>query len=65
MDTLTREERIKEYAYKWYEFRKHYGKHGSAEQDWEKAVHMVDAEDKAMIIEADDKLKHMPSRMRC
>lgn len=49
----TREERIKKYAYDWYIFRTELCKPprlGSAEGDWEKAEHMVNAEDGVTLI---------------
>ena len=46
---LTREERIKEYAYTWYLFRKENGRIGTPEQDWEKAEHIVNAEDREKV----------------
>jgi len=46
--TKTREERIREYAYYWYEFRKLHGRPGTKEMDWEKAKHIVDQEDRAI-----------------
>ena len=63
-ENLTREERIRKYAYGWYEFRQHYSKFGTPEMDWFRAEHMVDAEDKAEIIAIEDKFKRQPSRMR-
>ena len=46
MTDKTRDERIREYAYYWYEFRKLHGRLGTKEQDWEKARHIVDSEDR-------------------
>lgn len=43
---MTREERIKAYAYTWYEFRKQNKRPGNAQTDWEKAEHIVDSEDR-------------------
>ena len=64
MEELTREERVRQYAYTWYCFRKDNNRPGTPAQDWEKACHTVDAEDKAEIINADEKFKRRPSRMR-
>lgn len=43
--TKTKEERIREYAYSWYQFRVLNRRPGDAKKDWERAEHMVDAED--------------------
>ena len=63
-ETLTKEERIRNYAYTWYQLRQIHGRPGTPERDWQIAVHAVEAEDRAMVIEADDKFKHRPSRMK-
>jgi hypothetical protein len=41
----TREERIREYAYTWYQFRCANGVKGTPEGDWAKAEHIVNSED--------------------
>ena len=42
---LSREERIKKYAYEWYRIRLANGVKGNAITDWEKATHIVNGED--------------------
>lgn len=64
-DKMTREERIKKYAYEWWQFRVMNNRPGTPEKDFEKAEHIVDNEDRLAVIEADYKFRSQPSRMRC
>ncbi len=62
---LTREERIKQYAWNWYQFRIQNNRPGTPEQDWAKAEHMVDAEDRTNLREAQMKYVRQHSKMKC
>ncbi len=47
MSSNQREERIKIYAYKWYRIRQDYNISGNAHSDWERATHIIEAEEYA------------------
>jgi hypothetical protein len=64
-ENLTREERIRQYAWTWYQFRLQYGRPGTAENDWKKAEHCVEADDKAKMRDDEYHYKLRPSRMKC
>ncbi len=63
-ENLTREERIRNFAYIWWQFRMQYGRPGTPEDDWKKAEHCVDADDKAKMREDERQYVLRPSRMR-
>jgi len=58
---LSREERIKKYAYEYY---LRYKKEGFPEDHLIKAEHIVNAEDRVMMMDMEYKFKHRPSRMK-
>ena len=44
VDLSEQEALIRKYSYHWWEIRQKYGMPGTAEEDWDKAVAMVEAE---------------------
>lgn len=63
-ENLTREERIRIYAYTWWQFRVIHRRPGTPEDDWHKAIHTVDAEDKAKMREDELQYQYQPSKTR-
>ena len=61
---LSREERIREYAYAWYEFRVENSRPGSAESDWARGEHVVDSEEKVKIREENNELLNKASSFK-
>jgi len=61
---LSREERIREYAYAWYEFRVQNNRPGNHESDWRKAEHLVDSEEKVKIREENNELLNKASSFK-
>jgi hypothetical protein len=63
MEPLTREERIKNYAYTWWELK---GKrHGHDVEDYLKAEHIVDGEDKVALREKQNEYIQQHSKAKC
>jgi len=46
---MDREQRIREYAYTWYCFRRDNRRPGNAMTDWERALHIVEAEEREAV----------------
>ena len=62
-ENLTREERIRNYAYIWWELK---GKrHGHDVEDFLKAEHIVDAEDRTVLREEQMKYIRQHSKAKC